>query len=109
MIVVRRLLLVTTAIAAFAVTVQLIAGAEQIASGPIVLGVPGKTATIAWLIQNGNATVRRFSAPGITSPFRVETTLLTSLQPNTRYEYNISSLGEAGKGSFKTPPSGSEP
>jgi 3',5'-cyclic AMP phosphodiesterase CpdA len=31
------------------------------------------------------------------------------LKPNTRYEYNISSQGEAGKGSFKTPPSGSEP
>jgi hypothetical protein len=104
----RKIFLLISLLTAI-VTVQLIAGAEQIASGPFVLGVPGKTTTIAWLIQNGDAVFRRVSGPGIASPFRLESTSLESLQPNTRYEYNIPSLGEAGKGSFKTPPSGSEP
>src|SRR5689334_16600809 len=93
----RRALLAISLVAALAVAIQLIAAPGQIASGPFVVGVPGKTATIAWLARNGDPA------------FRVETTSLESLEPNTRYEYNISSLGEAGKGSFKTPPSGTEP
>jgi hypothetical protein len=106
---VMRRALLAISLVVLAVTAQFIAGSEQIASGPFVLGLPGKSATIAWLIRNGNVAFERVSGAGVTPSFRVESTSLTSLQPNTRYEYNISSLGEAGKGSFKTPPSGSEP
>ena len=105
----RRILPIIAIAAALAVTAQLIAAAEQIASGPFILGVPGKTATIAWLIKGDDVALQRVSGVGAGSPFRLESTSLTSLQPNTRYEYNILSLGEAGKGSFKTPPAGSEP
>ena len=83
------------ALAVFATAVQFIAAAEQVAGGPFVVGVPGKTAKIAWIVNSPS--------------LRVESTSMTSLQPNTRYEYSIPGLGEAGKGSFKTPPEGSEP
>jgi 3',5'-cyclic AMP phosphodiesterase CpdA len=59
-----------------------------------------------WLVQSDEATLQ---APGVaarTSPsLRVEKTTLTGLQPNTRYEYDVSGQ-DAGKGSFKTPVSG---
>ena len=39
---------------------------------------------------------------------RVQTTTLTNLQPGTRYEYNVGSGGDEGKGSFQTAPSSSD-
>ena len=82
-----------------------LAAAQKIAGGPFVVGVTPRTATVVWLVESDQATLR---APGVaprTSPsLRVEKTTLTGLQPNTRYEYDVA--GAAGKGSFKTPPIG---
>jgi acid phosphatase type 7 len=84
---------------------------EKIVGGPFVVNVTQRSATIAWVVQGNNVTVRPQSATSVLSSpaLRTEKTTLTSLQPNTRYEYNISSDADAGKGSFKTPPTGSEP
>src|SRR5262249_52686973 len=102
-----RIVLLFSALAAMA---QAIAAAEKVVGGPVVVGVPGKTAKVAWLVQTDEVTLQPQTGAPITSPLvRVETTSLTSLQPNTRYEYNVSSFGPDGKGSFKTPPSGAEP
>jgi acid phosphatase type 7 len=106
----RRLFLIIIAIAALAATAQLIAGSEKIVGGPFVVGVTGKTARITWLVQDDEGTLRRVRGSDLTSPsFRVGSTSLTSLQPNTRYDYNITPVGEAGKGWFRTPPVGAEP
>jgi hypothetical protein len=106
----RKVLHLVTMFAALVITVQIIAAAEKVAGGPFVVGVTGKTAKIAWLLQGGEVTLQPVAGSTITSPtLRVESTSMTSLQPNTRYEYSIPGLGEAGKGSFKTPPAGSEP
>jgi hypothetical protein len=84
---------------------------EKIVGGPFAVNVTGRTATIAWVVQSDAVALRTAAgAAALTSPsLRTETTTFTSLQPNTHYEYNISSEGDAGKGSFKTPPAGSEP
>jgi acid phosphatase type 7 len=95
--------------AALALT-QLAGAAEKIVGGPFVVGVTGKTAKVVWLVQADGASLQlaRDDA-GRPSAFRIETTSIPSLEPNRRYEYNIAALGDAGKGSFKTPPAGAEP
>ena len=57
-----------------------LAAAQKIAGGPFVVGVTARTATVVWLVQSDEATLR---APGVaprTSPsLRVEKTTLTGL------------------------------
>jgi hypothetical protein len=81
---------------------------SKIVGGPFVVRVTSQSATIAWVVQNDEVTLRpQDGAAAIASPvYRVEKTTLTSLKPNTRYDYNIASEGDDGKGSFKTPPFG---
>src|SRR5437867_7149309 len=83
----------------------------KIVGGPLAVKVTNRAATIAWIVQPDEVTLRPSGdAAAIEAPvLRTETVTLTSLKPNTRYEYNISSAGEHGDGSFKTPPAGSEP
>ena len=83
----------------------------KIVGGPLAVKVTNRAATIAWIVQPDEVTLRPSGdAAAIEAPvLRTETVTLTSLKPNTRYEYNISSAGEDGDGSFKTPPAGSEP
>ncbi len=84
--------------------------AQKIAGGPFVVNATPKSATVVWIVQSDEATLHPPSgAPARTSPsLRVETTTFTGLQPNTTYEYDVSGQ-DAGKGSFKTPPSGPGP
>jgi 3',5'-cyclic AMP phosphodiesterase CpdA len=89
-----------------------LAAADKIVGGPMVVNATPRTATVVWIVQSDELTVRAAGAPAgetRTSPsLRVETTTLTGLQPNTKYEYDAAHQ-DAGKGSFKTPPTGSEP
>src|SRR6478752_979476 len=81
--------------------------APRIVGGPFVVGVTSQSATIVWIVQSDQVTVRPEGGAALTSPsYRVEKTTLTGLKPNTRYEYDIASEGPEGKGSFKTPPFG---
>src|ERR1700722_18753510 len=84
-----------------------LAADPKIAGGPYVVNVTSKTATIAWLVSDKDVTVQ---PPGgiapIQSPaFHVETTTLTGLTPNTRYEYQVPGV-TAAKASFKTAATG---
>jgi hypothetical protein len=89
-----------------AASVASLAAAQKIAGGPFVVNVTPRTATVVWLVENGVATLHAPGSAARTSPsLRVEKTTLSGLQPNTRYEYDISG-SDAGKGSFKTPPAG---
>src|SRR5215510_4447397 len=111
--------------AAFAITVALVCGAisyaqrtdsltvasptnAKIAGGPFVVGVTPRTATVVWIVQSDEDAMQPSAGRGaaLKSPsFRVEKTTFTGLQPNTKYDYNIATVGENGKGSFKTAPS----
>ena len=83
-----------------------LAASEKIVGGPFTVGVTQSAATVVWLVQSDELTMHPAAGgPAITSPsFRVETTTLTGLKPDTRYEYAIPSGGEEGSGSFKTAP-----
>jgi len=106
----KKLILLFAAVAAIVITTQLFAAAEKIVSGPFVVGVTGKTARVAWIVQDDEVSLKRGAENIVSSPsLRVQATSFTDLKPNTRYEYNIGSLGEAGKGSFKTAPVDAQP
>jgi predicted phosphodiesterase len=85
--------------------------AEKIAGGPFVVNVTPRTATLVWLVQTDEVLLRPPAGAAVRkSPlFRIEKTIMTGLQPNTRYEYDVPSAGEQAKGSFKTAPSGVGP
>lgn len=81
-----------------------LSAAEKIVGGPFAVGVTQRTATMVWIVESDSMNLRSGQAEAsVTSPsLRVETTTFTGLQPNTRYEYQIPSAGDTGKGSFKT-------
>ena len=88
-----------------AITAATLAADQKIAGGPFVVNVTTRSATVVWLVESDVVTLRPPGAAVRTSPaLRVEKTTMTGLQPNTRYEYDVS--GDAHKGSFKTPPAG---
>src|SRR5262249_62226936 len=104
----KKAYLVIIVIAGLAAAIPLVAG-PKIVGGPFAVDVTQRTATMVWIVQSDEMTLR--SAAGtatLTSPsLRVEKTTFTGLQPNTRYEYAVPEAGDAGTGSFKTaPPAG---
>jgi len=86
------------------------AAAEKVAGGPYVVNVDSRSATLMWVVET--AQVSLGTEPGklsTTAPaLRAERISLTGLKPGTTYYYEAFA-GEAGKGSFKTPPSGPAP
>jgi hypothetical protein len=106
----RKRILGAAIVGVLLVTAQLLLAAEKIVGGPFAVRVAARSATIAWIVQNEEVILKAPTRATLASPaLRVESTTFTSLQPNTRYEYNISSEGDAGKGSFKTAPAADEP
>jgi hypothetical protein len=88
---------------------QMLAAGDKIVGGPMVVNPTPRSATVVWIVQSGEITLQSPAGQARKAPsFRVEQTTLTGLDPNTRYGYDASGQ-EAGKGSFKTPPAGSEP
>jgi len=83
-----------------------VAGGEKIVGGPFTVGVTQRTATMVWIVQSDEVTLRPTTGSAtLTAPsLRVEKTTFTGLQPNTSYEYAIPGAGNAATGSFKTPP-----
>src|SRR5215471_6019542 len=115
----RILLLITVSVALIAAYVSTsgdkslriaLAAGQKFAGGPYVVGVTSKSATVAWVVQVDEVTFRPpAGAAVLTAPaLKVQTSTLTGLQPDTRYEYNVGSGGDEGKGYFKTAPSSSE-
>src|ERR1039458_5041077 len=83
---------------------------QKIASVWVGVNVTSGTATVVWVVESDQATLRPpDGAPARVSPsLRVEKTTLAGLQPNTRYEYGVGGDGGA-TGSFKTPPNRAAP
>jgi hypothetical protein len=80
---------------------------EEIVGGPYVVNVRQRSATVMWIVKSGQMTVGTMPDKlGTTIPIlRAEKLRMTGLKPGTQYFYQ-SFAGEAGKGSFKTAPSG---
>ena len=82
-------------------------GAARIVGGPYTVKVGPRSATVMWLVQTGEASLG--TEPGQatkTAPvLRAEQTTFVGLKRGTTY-YFQAFPGDAGKGSFKTPPTG---
>src|SRR5215472_2369408 len=80
---------------------------EKIVGGPYVVNASERSATVAWVVQSGE--VAFGTEPGKANKsipvLRVKKTMLNGLHPGTTYYYQAFP-GDAGRGSFKTPPSG---
>jgi 3',5'-cyclic AMP phosphodiesterase CpdA len=105
----RTALFLMVAGLAGAASAQTAAG-EKVVGGPFVVNVGPRSATVVWLVQTGQASLS--TAPGnienVVPLLRAENVAFTDLRPGTTYYYQ-SFPGESGKGSFKTPPSGTAP
>jgi hypothetical protein len=86
------------------------ANGEKIVGGPYVVNATPTSATLMWMVQRGEASFG--SAAGSLerkSPvLHAERIHLTGLKPGTLQHYQAFP-GEAGKGSFKTPPAETTP
>jgi hypothetical protein len=84
-----------------------VCAAERLVGGPFVVHAGPRSATVAWIVETGEATLG--TEPGKaekTAPvLRAEKTSYTGLQPGTTYYYDALGRDE-GRGSFKTAPNG---
>ena len=80
---------------------------EKVVGGPYVVNAAPKSATVMWIVQTGVASLG--TVPGEMDKaaplLRAEKVEFNGLKPGTTYYYQ-SFPGDAGKGSFKTPPVG---
>jgi predicted phosphodiesterase len=92
---------------AFASAAALACAQEKLVGGPYAVNVGPKTATVVWLVEDGQASLgtspdkNERTAPAI----RVRKVSYTGLQPGTTYHYDADKRDDT-KGSFSTPPSG---
>jgi hypothetical protein len=83
------------------------AARDTVVGGPYTVNVGPRSATVMWVVQTGQASLG--TEPGKTDKtapvLRAERTTFTGLIRGTTYYYQAFA-GDAGKGSFKTPPMG---
>ncbi|HUI80768.1 MAG TPA: metallophosphoesterase [Bryobacteraceae bacterium] len=83
------------------------AAGETVVGGPYAVNVGPRSATVMWVVQTGVASLG--TEPGKTDKtapvLRAERTTFTGLKRGTTYYYQVFA-GDAGRGSFKTPPMG---
>src|ERR1700747_1787927 len=86
------------------------ADAEKVIGGPYVVNVGQRSATVMWVVQTGQVSVgaEPDKLDKTVPVLRAEQTVLNGLKAGTTYHYEAFP-GDAGKGSFKTAPSGEAP
>ena len=86
------------------------AGADKVVGGPYVLNATTRSATVMWIVETASASLG--ASPDKldrkAGSLHTEKVSFTGLQPGQTYYYDIGQ-GEAGKGSFRTPPRSGEP
>jgi 3',5'-cyclic AMP phosphodiesterase CpdA len=84
--------------------------ADTVIGGPFVVNASARTATVVWIVQTDQVTIKAQGAPEQRSApaLHAESVTMTGLRPGTVYEYSVP--GKEGlKGSFKTPPAAGQP
>jgi acid phosphatase type 7 len=83
--------------------------AEKVVGGPFAVNVSGRSATVVWIVETGEAAI---SAQGGTESrtvptLRAEKVVFRGLKPGTEFQYKVP--GQELTGSFKTPPAEDQP
>jgi calcineurin-like phosphoesterase family protein len=86
-----------------AAVVYPLAAAETVVGGPMAVNVGPRTATIVWIVQNGEVSLKGGGDQRSSPSLRVEKTTFTGLKSGVMYEYTIPGHEDL-KGSFKTAP-----
>ena len=82
--------------------------ADQVVGGPFVVNVTGKSATLVWVVQTGEAVLSAQGAePRSVPTLRSQKIEFRGLKPGTEYNYKVP--GQDLNGSFKTAPAGDQP
>ncbi|HUP05249.1 MAG TPA: metallophosphoesterase [Bryobacteraceae bacterium] len=78
-------------------------GQDKLAGGPFVVNVSQKSATIGWLVDEGEVTLTGApgEAPKTVPALRARHTTITGLRPDATYKYSVPGHPEA-TGAFKT-------
>jgi len=93
----------------FALPLAVCWGAEAIVGGPFTVNVTSKSATVVWVVQTDQASLKAADGTERIAPsFRVEKATYSGLKPGTTYEYSVGGK-DARAGSFKTAPVGAKP
>jgi len=86
------------------------AGADKLIGGPYVVNDSARSATVMWIVESASASLG--SSPDQldrkAGSLHTEKISFTNLEAGKTYYYDIGQ-GEAGKGSFKTPPRSGQP
>jgi hypothetical protein len=78
-----------------------LSAADKIVGGPMAVNVGPRTATIVWLVQDGQVTLKGGGDERSSPTLRVEKTTFTGLKAGTTYEYSIPGHEDL-TGKFKT-------
>ena len=83
--------------------------ADKVVGGPFAVNLSGRSATVVWIVQTGEASiVAQGATEARTVPtLRAEKVVFRGLKPGVQFSYKVP--GEDLSGSFKTPPSGDQP
>jgi len=86
------------------------AAAEVVAGGPVAVNVTNRSATIVWLVQTGEVSLKAQDGSGSrTAPsLRAEKTTFNGLRPGVTYQYTVPGHEDL-KGTFKTAPADAVP
>jgi hypothetical protein len=81
--------------------------ADKVVGGPFVVNVTARTATVAWIVQTDDATMKTADGSEVHSApvLRPESVQFTGLKAGMSYEYQVPGKPEL-TGSFKTPLNG---
>ena len=98
------------AVTGLSVAVSFCAAADKLIGGPYVVNTSTRSATVMWVVETASASLG--AAPEKldrrAGSLHTEKISFTNLEPGKTYYYDIGQ-GEAGKGSFKTPPRSGQP
>ncbi|HKE22212.1 MAG TPA: metallophosphoesterase [Bryobacteraceae bacterium] len=92
----------------FAAAVCPLFAADTVVGGPMTVNVGPRTATIVWIVQDGQVSLKGGGEQRTAPALHVEKTTFTGLKSGASYEYTIPGHEDL-KGSFKTAPPAGEP
>jgi Calcineurin-like phosphoesterase len=93
---------------AFLGAVLPLVAADTVVGGPMAVNVGPRSATIVWIVQSGEVSLKGGGEERHAPALRVEKTTFTGLKSGVSYEYTIPGHEDL-KGTFKTAPTRAEP
>ena len=85
-----------------------LSAADMVVGGPMAVNVGPRSATIVWIVQEGQVSLKGGGEERTSPALHVEKTTFTGLKSGTSYEYSIPGHEDV-KATFKTAPTAAQP